>query len=38
VAAAGGLAPDHTRWIPSRHRFFLPVKVLSRIFRGKFVA
>jgi hypothetical protein len=26
------------RWMPSRHRFFLPVKVLSRVFRGKFVA
>jgi hypothetical protein len=38
VAAAGGLAPDHTHWIPSRHSFFLPVKVLSRVFRGKFVA
>jgi hypothetical protein len=38
VAAAGGLTPDHMRWIPSRHTFFLPVKVLSRVFRGKFVA
>jgi hypothetical protein len=38
VAAAGGLAPDHTHWIPSRPSFFLPVKVLSRVFRGKFVA
>jgi hypothetical protein len=38
VAAAGGLAPDHTHWISSGHRFFLPVKVLSRVFRGKFVA
>jgi hypothetical protein len=38
IAAAGGLAPDHTRWVPSRHSFFLPVKVLSRVFRGKFVA
>jgi len=38
VAAAGGLAPDHMRWIPSRHSFFLPVKMLSRVFRGKFVA
>ena len=35
---AGGLSPDHTRWISSPHRFFLPVKVLSRVFRGKFVA
>jgi Putative transposase len=38
VAAAAGLTPDHMRWIPSRHTFFLPVKVLSRVFRGKFVA
>jgi hypothetical protein len=38
VVAAGGLAPDHTRWISSRQSFFLPVKVLSRVFRGKFVA
>jgi Putative transposase len=38
VAAAGGLAPDHTRWISSQRSFFLPVKVLSRVFRGKFVA
>lgn len=38
VVAAGGLAPDHTRWISSRRSFFLPVKVLSRVFRGKFVA
>jgi hypothetical protein len=38
VLAAGGLAPDHSRWISSRPSFFLPVKVLSRVFRGKFVA
>jgi hypothetical protein len=38
VVPAGGLAPDHSRWIPARHNFFLPVKVLSRVFRGKFVA
>jgi len=38
VVPAGGLAPDHSRWIPGRHNFFLPVKVLSRVFRGKFVA
>jgi len=38
VVAAGGLAPDHTRWIPSRRSFFLPIKVLSRLFRGKFIA
>jgi hypothetical protein len=38
VIAAGGLAPDHSNWISSRHSFFLPVKVLSRVFRGKCVA
>jgi len=38
VAAAGGLAPDHLRWVRSRDTFFLPVKALSRVFRGKFVA
>jgi hypothetical protein len=38
VAPAGGLSPDHTRWIAARPGFFLPVRVLSRVFRGKFVA
>jgi len=38
AVAAGGLAPGHARWISSHQSFFLPVKVLSRVFRGKFVA
>lgn len=38
VIPAGGLAPDHSHWIEPRYCFFLPVKVLSRVFRGKFVA
>jgi len=38
VVPAGGLSPDHTRWIAAPPGFFLPVKVLSRVFRGKFVA
>jgi hypothetical protein len=38
VIPAGGLSPDHTHWIHPRYPFFLPVGVLSRIFRGKFVA
>ncbi len=38
VIPAGGLSPDHKAWVRPRYRFFLPVKVLSRIFRGKFVA
>ena len=35
---AGGLSPDHQRWVHPRHPFFLPVKVLGRVFRGKFCA
>ncbi len=38
VVPGGGLAPDHTCWISAPSNFFLPVKVLSRVFRGKFVA
>jgi len=38
VVPAGGLSPDHCRWIPAANNFFLPVKVLGRVFRGKFVA
>jgi hypothetical protein len=38
VIAAGGLAPDHASWISTRRYFFLPIGVLSRVFRGKFVA
>jgi hypothetical protein len=37
VIPAGGLSADHQRWVHPRYRFFLPVKVLSRVFRGKFV-
>ncbi len=38
VIPAGGLSLDHQHWIHPRYAFFLPVKVLSRIFRGKFRA
>ena len=38
VIPAGGLSADHSRWIAAPNNFFLPVKVLSRVFRGKFVA
>ena len=34
----GGLAPDHASWISPSRSFFLRIKVLSRVFRGKFVA
>ena len=38
IVPAGGLALDGSRWIDSSRRFFLPVQVMSRVFRGKFVA
>jgi predicted RNA-binding Zn-ribbon protein involved in translation (DUF1610 family) len=39
VIPAGGISRDHTRWVHPRYPgFFLPVKVLSRVFRGKFIA
>jgi len=38
VVPAGGLSLDHTRWLRSRPHFFLPIQVLRRVFRGKFVA
>jgi hypothetical protein len=37
LVPAGGLAPDRSRWIACRPGFFLPVLVLSRMFRGKFL-
>jgi hypothetical protein len=37
VVAGGGLSPDGTRWISSRPNFFLPVEVLSRLFRRLFL-
>jgi ssDNA-binding Zn-finger/Zn-ribbon topoisomerase 1 len=32
----GGPSPDHTHWVHPKYPFFLPVKILSRVFRGKF--
>jgi Putative transposase/Transposase zinc-binding domain len=37
VVPAGGLSPDHTRWVPTRENYSLPKKVLRKVFRGKFV-
>jgi hypothetical protein len=37
LVPSGGMAGDHSRWIPCRRRFFLPVKVLSRRFRRQFL-
>ena len=37
VVPGGGISPDHSRWIACRNSFFLPVKVLSRLFRTRFL-
>ena len=38
LVTGGGLAADGTRWLRGRRPHLLPVRVLSRLFRGKFVA
>lgn len=37
IVPGGGLSADHDRWIPALPGFFLPVKVLSRLFRRLFL-
>jgi hypothetical protein len=38
VVPGGGLSPAKTHWIASRPNFFLPVRQLSKLFRGKMLA
>ena len=35
IVTGGGLSYDGKRWLSCRKGFFIPVKVLSRMFRGK---
>ena len=37
VVPGGGLSPDRTRWVHCRPGFFLPVRVLSRLYRRLFL-
>lgn len=37
IVPGGGLSPDHMRWVACRPGFFLPVRVLSRLFRRLFL-
>jgi len=37
LVPGGGLSEDGARWIACRPGFFLPVRVLSKLFRGKFL-
>ncbi len=38
VVTGGGLSPDRSQWRPARSDYLLPVRVLSRLFRGKLLA
>lgn len=38
VVPGGGISLDETQWVNCPRGFFLPVKMLSRLFRGKFLA
>lgn len=40
IVTGGGLALDGSRWVhsPQKSRYLFPVRVLSRLFRGKFLA
>ena len=37
IVPGGGLSPDAERWVACRRGFFLPVRVLSRLFRRRFL-
>lgn len=37
IVPGGGLSTDGERWVACRHGFFLPVRVLSRLFRRRFL-
>jgi hypothetical protein len=38
LVPAGALSLDRSRWVAARKNFLFPVKALSRVFRGKFLA
>jgi hypothetical protein len=38
VVSGGGLSKDRSQWIASKKHYFLPVKVLSHVFRNKYRA
>ena len=37
VVTGGGLSPDANQWVSAKPGFFIPVNVLSALFRGKFL-
>jgi hypothetical protein len=37
IVTGGGLSSDRSRWVSSRKGFFIPVRVMSALFKGKFL-
>ena len=37
IVTGGGLSSDGNRWVSCRKGFFIPVRVMSALFRGKFL-
>jgi hypothetical protein len=37
VVTGGGISPDGESWVACRKGFFIPVRVMSSLFRGKFL-
>jgi hypothetical protein len=37
IVTGGGLSPVKEKWIPGREKYFLPVAVIGKLFRGKFL-
>ena len=37
IVTGGGLSPDGSSWVSCRKGFFIPVRVMSALFRGKFM-
>jgi hypothetical protein len=38
IVPGGGLDPSDGRWVPARENFFLAVRILSTVFRGKLLS
>jgi len=38
IVTGGALAAEKNRWITPKHRFLFPVRALSKVFRGKYLA
>jgi len=37
IVTGGGLSSNRSRWVSSRKKFFIPVRVMSALFKGKFL-